>query len=219
LERLMIEETRTSFDRTRCENAGFVFDTDGHSRVASVKLTRPGPKLLVSDLTTHDAPLLRWRMTVKGNNALVFGVVPVELQETANALQKCMPVPEGDNAGGENRGRRPIGFSSSVTAGSLTSCHLQLMVNSVVDILARRDRLEYIVKHPANGMHMVWQNNVTVPKPYTGPLEVRYEHGINPQYPYKLAVNCWAMAAFDVLHQPVLPAAVPHPPPAGGLGV
>ena len=39
-----------------------------------------GPKLLVSDVTTEEVPILRWRLELKGNNAVEFGTVPIALQ-------------------------------------------------------------------------------------------------------------------------------------------
>jgi hypothetical protein len=38
-----------------------------------------GPKLLVSDLSTADQPVLRWRLVVRGNTAVEFGVVPLSM--------------------------------------------------------------------------------------------------------------------------------------------
>ena len=38
-----------------------------------------GPKLLVSDKSTFDQPVLRWRFRVTGNRAVEFGVVPTDL--------------------------------------------------------------------------------------------------------------------------------------------
>lgn len=38
-----------------------------------------GPKLLVSDLSTADQPVLRWRVVVRGNTAVEFGVVPLSM--------------------------------------------------------------------------------------------------------------------------------------------
>ncbi len=40
----------------------------------------PGPRMLLSDLSTGDTPVLRWRLQLRGNNAVEFGVVPVDLQ-------------------------------------------------------------------------------------------------------------------------------------------
>jgi hypothetical protein len=42
-----------------------------------IRLDGMGPKLLVSDLSTADQPLLRWRLVVRGNTAVEFGVVPL----------------------------------------------------------------------------------------------------------------------------------------------
>lgn len=45
-----------------------------------IKLEGMGPKLLVSDVSTADQPLLRWRLAVRGNTAVEFGVVPLCLE-------------------------------------------------------------------------------------------------------------------------------------------
>lgn len=45
----------------------------------SIKLDGMGPKLLVSDLSTADQPVLRWRLAVRGNTAVEFGVVPLNM--------------------------------------------------------------------------------------------------------------------------------------------
>jgi hypothetical protein len=48
-----------------------------------IKLEGMGPKLLVSDLSTADQPVLRWRLVVRGNTAVEFGVVPLCLEVRA----------------------------------------------------------------------------------------------------------------------------------------
>ena len=45
----------------------------------NIKLDGMGPKLLVSDLSTADQPVLRWRLAVRGNTAVEFGVVPLNM--------------------------------------------------------------------------------------------------------------------------------------------
>jgi hypothetical protein len=45
----------------------------------NIKLDGMGPKLLVSDLSTADQPVLRWRLVVRGNTAVEFGVVPLSM--------------------------------------------------------------------------------------------------------------------------------------------
>ena len=59
--------------------AGFTSLTNPAGSVSTVFLQSMGPKLLVSDLTTFDQPVLRWRFRVKGNMAVEFGVVPSSL--------------------------------------------------------------------------------------------------------------------------------------------
>jgi hypothetical protein len=68
------------FDRKRCEQQGFVFVCDDSSRITSIKLEGNGPKMLLSDTSTADAAILRWRLELKGNNAVEFGTIPVSLQ-------------------------------------------------------------------------------------------------------------------------------------------
>ena len=48
-----------------------------------------GPKLLVSSLTTHDRPVLKWRLRVTGNAAVEFGVVPSSLAVILPYQQLC----------------------------------------------------------------------------------------------------------------------------------
>ena len=48
-----------------------------------------GPKLLVSSLTTHDRPVLKWRLRVTGNAAVEFGVVPSSLAVNLAFQQLC----------------------------------------------------------------------------------------------------------------------------------
>ena len=59
-----------------------------------VKLEGIGPKMLLSDVTTADVPLLRWRLELRGNNAVEFGTVPVSLQVHAcmrgSGMHACM---------------------------------------------------------------------------------------------------------------------------------
>lgn len=38
-----------------------------------------GPKLLVSDVSTAQQPVLRWQLRVRGNTAVEFGVIPADL--------------------------------------------------------------------------------------------------------------------------------------------
>lgn len=53
-------------------------EPDGPIRSMSLQ-NRLGPKLLVSDVTTLDRNVLRWRLRVTGNMAVEFGMVPTNL--------------------------------------------------------------------------------------------------------------------------------------------
>jgi hypothetical protein len=161
--------------------------------LASVNLDGIGPKLLVSEYSSAERSMLRWRLELRGNNAVEFGVVPASLQDQPKALHKCFEC---------EAGARPSGFCSAITVGSLLPVKLPLMRGSVVEILLCRSRLFFIVTNPPNGTEMTWHNAVTVPKPYKGPREFRFETDLDSgDVPMKLAVTCWARAQFDVLHQ------------------
>lgn len=78
----------------------------------SVRLVGMGPKLLVSDVSTREQAVLRWRLRVKGNTAVEFGVIPAELELSHTALHKCAAA-----AGGPHQ--RATGFCSQVRCGLL----------------------------------------------------------------------------------------------------
>jgi hypothetical protein len=168
-----------------------------------IKLEGMGPKLLVSDLSTADQPVLRWRLVVRGNTAVEFGVVPMCLEEDDKALHKCQQEERkferlsGDSLPDE---QRPTGFCSSITVGSLLPFKTAIMKGSIVELLARRGRLEILVQNPPDGQELYWHNTRTVPKPYKGPREVRFEQDFSPDHDVKLALTSWAHGAFDVLH-------------------
>ncbi|MEW5302036.1 MAG: hypothetical protein WDW36_004848 [Sanguina aurantia] len=194
LERLRLEETRTLFDRKRAEKSGFSFSAHSQAPVC-VRLEAMGPRLLVSDLSTDDTPLLRWKVELHGNSAVEFGVVPVSLQDTQKSLHKCFSAVNGDS---------PSGFSSSITIGSLLSLKLPLMKGSVVEVLARRNRVEFIVMNPVDGPEQVWHKSVTVSKHYKGPKILRFELDLHVEGAVKLAVTAWAKASFKMLHTAAL---------------
>ena len=63
------------------EREGFAFEKHQNSnRLKQVKLVGLGPKMLVSDLSSSRQSIMQWKLRVKGNTAVEFGVVPVSLQ-------------------------------------------------------------------------------------------------------------------------------------------
>lgn len=191
LERLKIAETESQFDRVRCEKQGFMLLNDPVTlRVSMIRLEGIGPKLLVSDLSTADVALLRWRIEIRGNNAVEFGTIPASLQDNPKSLHKCLP---------DTFGERPAGFYSSITIGSLLPVRLPVMKGSIIDMVVQRDRLDVIVTHPPDGSELSWKNTVTVPSAYKGPRELRLQQDLSPDCPFKLAVTCWARSCFAVL--------------------
>ena len=78
------------------EREGFAFEKHQNSnRLKQVKLVGLGPKMLVSDLSSSRQSIMQWKLRVKGNTAVEFGVVPVSLQ----VCLSCMAV---DRAVGSN---------------------------------------------------------------------------------------------------------------------
>ncbi|GAX82988.1 hypothetical protein CEUSTIGMA_g10415.t1 [Chlamydomonas eustigma] len=181
LERLKIAETESQFDRLRCEKQGFMLLNDPVTlRVSMIRLEGIGPKLLVSDLSTADVSLLRWRMEIRGNNAVEFGTIPVSLQDNPKSLHKCLA---------DTCGERPSGFYSSITIGSLLPVRLPVMKGSIIEMVARRDRLDVIVTHPLDAAELSWKNTVTVPTAYKGPRELRFQQDLAPDCPVKLPIE------------------------------
>ena len=52
-----------------------------------------------------------------------------------------------------------------------------------------RGRLEILVQNPPDGQELYWHNTRTVPKPYKGPREVRFEQDFSPDHDVKLALT------------------------------
>ena len=187
-----LEEPDASLDDDRSPLVGQV--------LSGIQLEGIGPKLLVSELSTADRSLLRWRLELRGNNAVEFGCCPASLQDQPKALHKCFE---------SESGVRPSGFCSAITVGSLLPVKLPLMRGSVVEILLCRSRLSFLVTNPSSGTEMTWHNAVTVPKLYKGPREFRFEQDLEfGDEPMNLAITCWARAQFEVLHHH--PPYVPH---------
>lgn len=45
------------------------------------------------------------------------------------------------------------------------------------------------MQHPADGQELYWLNTRTIPKPYRGPREVRFEQDFDPSHDVKLALT------------------------------
>lgn len=124
------------------------------------------------------------------------------LQEDDKSLHKCQQEEKKFEKllGPLVDSERPTGFCSSITVGSMLPFKTAIMKGSVVELLARRGRLEILVQNPADGQELYWHNTRTVPKPYKGPKEVRFEQDFSPDHDVKLALTSWAHGAFDVVH-------------------
>jgi hypothetical protein len=280
LRRLFVETCATGFDQQRGVTAGFTFTYDSSKQhLKQVALDSLGPQLLVSDCSTEERSLLRWRVAVRGNTAVEFGVVPVDLQvrcplhnacvlllqarqqhlrvgpycahgplqhllcalKLASSIIRpaaCIPLipccahgttsctwlayhtpslwsplplrttypslgspatprlstpwhtaalhslppilhphtrlapPPQDNAKALHKCQvmdsevPPYGMCSNITVGSQLFFKCPLMKGSVVEVMADRERLVYIVHNPHKGKELQWHNTRTVPRPY-----------------------------------------------------
>jgi hypothetical protein len=152
-----------------------------------------GPKLLLSSASTADQPVLRWRLRVRGNTAVEFGVVPVALAPAHAALHKCLAA-RGAPA------QRCMGFCSQITAGSLLPLKAPVMRGTVIDLVARRGRVEALLRFPPDAREISWQDGQPVQRAYRGPSALRFEQDFPAGHDVRLAVTAWAKASFEILH-------------------
>ena len=59
-----------------------------------------------------------------------------------------------------------------ITAGSLLPLKAPVMRGTVLDIVARRGRLEVVLQYPPGATEISWQNGQPVQRPYRGPCQV-----------------------------------------------
>jgi hypothetical protein len=194
-ERLFVEEDATAwFDMPQCDVSGVQVVPKQNDKPATIKLLDMGPKLLLSDVSTADQPLLRWRLRVTGNTALELGVVPSCLEVSNNSLHKA------DSVRG-SRTRRCTGFSSQITAGSHLPVKIPVVRGTVLDLIASRGLVQVILFYPQDAQEIKWnREGHPVPAPYQGPRILRFELEYSEEYDVKLACTCWAKASFEVLH-------------------
>ena len=162
-------------------------------KLQSIRLTGMGPRLLVSDLSTKDQSFLRWRLCIKGNTAVEFGIIPADLEHSHTSLHKCASLPGRPAA-------QSIGFCSAITAGSLLPLSVPIMKGTILEIIARQGKLDVCLTYPQDAVQVEWHNGVAVEHPYRGPREVRFEQKYPEDYPVRLAITSWAKAQFDILH-------------------
>ena len=153
-----------------------------------------GPKLFLSDLSTADQKVLRWRLRVRGNTAAEFGVIPATIPCSHTMLHKMAADPEDEN-------HRCTGFCSQITAGSLLPLKFPVMRGTIIDLIARRGHLQAVLQYPPDAKEIQWHNGQPVQKPYLGPNQLRFELDFCDEYDVRLAGTAWAKACYDVLHK------------------
>jgi hypothetical protein len=187
------------FDRTWSENAGFTFFRGPASgQTPIVRLAGMGPKLLISDKSTIDQPVLRWRLRVRGNTAVEFGALPLGVELGHTALHKCVSmlvsVPDLCEE------QQAVGFCSQITAGSFLPLKVPVMRGTILDVVLRKGHFSVVLQYPEDAKEISWQNGQPVPRPYYGPPQLRFEQDFSSSYDVRLAATAWAKASFEVLH-------------------
>eukprot|EP00803_Ostreobium_quekettii_P001219 evm.model.scf_295.2 EVM.evm.TU.scf_295.2 scf_295:15221-17402(+) len=136
---------------------GFTFHRDpSGGAVREINLLGLGPKMLVSDLSTSQARVLRWRLRVLGNTAVEFGAVPANLQlavctlqERSEALHKCLK--ETGNA-------FCVGFCAQITVGSQLPFRVPVVKGTVVELLVQTGKAQFTVENPTDTWEARWEN-------------------------------------------------------------
>ncbi|GMH32463.1 hypothetical protein BSKO_00297 [Bryopsis sp. KO-2023] len=191
-QRLYLEDAGAGFDTTRGKLEGFAFEKgDRPNSVKHIKLVGLGPKMLVSDVSSHQEPRLRWRLRVKGNTAVEFGVVPVSLQERKKALHKCLT---------ETGGMLCVGFCSQITVGSQLPFKVPVVKGTIVEMIVQDGKASFMVMNPSDGWDVRWENDRRVHSQYRGPGDIHFVQEFPRAADVKLALTAWAKADFDVMH-------------------
>lgn len=136
--------TSAGFDRARCEAQGFIFSPAQNLQRQSltfVALTGTAPKLLESDVSTADQPILCWCFRVRGTTALEIGAIPndPELLDDPATLHLRME---------NSSGHQPAGIFSSATTNSELNVSVPVVKGSVVEVVASRGSLRALVRMP-----------------------------------------------------------------------
>lgn len=187
LERLRVEETSTSYDTAVCAKGNFCLLTDSAGVLTDVKLEGLGPKLLVSDLSTAESSLLRWRFIVRGNTAFECGVVPVAMQEEPKALHKRL-VPQCE------------GFTSTICVGSKLHIKLPVTEGAIVEVVASKGQLQILLTIPPDSTMLHRSAQRTMVTSYCGPEYAQLTLPVRSDVPLKLAATCWANSHLQLLH-------------------
>mmetsp|Transcript_29842 Transcript_29842/g.84110 ORF Transcript_29842/g.84110 Transcript_29842/m.84110 type:complete len:381 (-) Transcript_29842:325-1467(-) len=197
---LHLSESFCGFDMARCEPEGFSFTHDKNQpqHVSSVILNGMGPKLLLSEKSTLDQPLLYWRLSVEGNTAIEFGVVAETRLQPGDDFN--VQLHKAKRCG--EPGMQADGFASKHTHGSELSMRVPVFRGSVVDILASKGAVTYRVSHPDHAKELVQRGGYSVMQGYSGPKEFRFSHSLQVESELRLACTLWSRGKLTNL-QPV----------------
>jgi hypothetical protein len=175
-ERLWLEASAVGFDRARCTDFTFADDD------ASVSLNVLGPRLLLSNATTRDSPILAWRFFVRGNAAVELGVVPDDAVYDHKALHRSAKAPADG---------LPAGFYSDITLKSTLPFTVPIQKNSYVEVVATRGAVHLLVEKPPCAGALLSARGFTVPDVFRMTLDYGSERNV------RLALTAWVNAKFE----------------------
>ena len=117
------------------------------------------------------------------------------------ALHKCKH-PDGTEF------RENVGFSSTITVGSMLPLKVPRIKGSVVEVVATRGRVQALVTNEPGAPELDWQGAGhqarTVPKPYKGPQRFAMEQAFDARQDVRLALTCWAQLSATAAAMAVL---------------
>jgi len=113
------------------------------------------------------------------------------VQERKKALHKCLV---------ETENHLCVGFCSEITVGSQLPFRCPVVKGTIVEIMIKNGRADFVVINPSDGWNVRWENDRRVHSQYRGPSEIKFSQNFSDDYDVKLALTAWAKADFDVLH-------------------
>eukprot|EP01025_Chloroclados_australasicus_P052745 TRINITY_DN615_c0_g1_i1.p1 TRINITY_DN615_c0_g1~~TRINITY_DN615_c0_g1_i1.p1 ORF type:complete len:287 (-),score=17.72 TRINITY_DN615_c0_g1_i1:306-1166(-) len=189
-ERLYIETQFTGFDPEGWQ-LGFQYAVSPCSRIGveKIQLTQNGPRLLVSDFSSFNNNILRWRFKVEGENpALEIGVVPLALQRFQEALHKAYLHM------GSCVCEVATGIKSHPTENSHLSYEAAMDSGCIVEIIAKKGFVEVRVDPPEACQN--FDSDFDFVQQRCQHFEMRFPQA----YDVKLAATCWPNTRLEVLY-------------------
>jgi hypothetical protein len=196
-ERLHIEQSYVSVDMTKHDAIAVENRTVPNTMLQrshfvkqdnKVILIGLGPKLLVSDKSTKDQPVLCWRVRISGNSSIEFGAVFDGCEAMDDTLHRGFP-------------EEAIGICSHYTVDSLQPISLAIGNGSIVEIVIQKGRMDVIVE-PVSDVQEIpikrdWSNEKDLAIPPPNKINVTMKLPTDKHM--RLATTMWASGSFEFL--------------------